>query len=142
MRTSNNSSDEEPIPIITLPDEDIPKSRLRLFVTTIITIFVVILVFFDLGLGLWSSEYYWILFGAGLTLCLLVIGLLLVWNLRQRKEGEETWLEKWGEEVGWPLMILAFTIQFVFPLIRPFLLGAILGGSWLIVLWQYRKKNP
>ncbi len=134
MRTNHSSSNEEPIPVITLPEEAIPKSCLRLFITTIVTIFIVILVFIDQGLGLWPIGYYWTLFVAGLILSLCVIRLVLLLNLRWRRVGEETWLERRGEEIGWPLMILAFTIQFVFPQIRPFLLGAILGGSWLIVI--------
>jgi hypothetical protein len=141
MKTNDTPLDEEPIPVITLPEENIPKSRLRLFITIVVTIFVAILVLIDQGLGFWSFGYYWVLFGSGIGLSSLMFGLLFVWNDRQRKEEEETWLERWGEEIGWPLMILAFTIQFVFPLIRPFLLGAILGGSWFLVIWHYRRKN-
>lgn len=139
MMIKRNSQDSDTFQRITLPDEEIPKPRLRLFITIVVTVFIAILVFIDQFLGLWLLWVYWLLFAIGLLGCIFTIWILLRWNERHRKNEEETFLEKWGDEIGWPLMILAFTIQFLIPQIRPILLGAILGGSWFLVWWNRRR---
>jgi hypothetical protein len=141
MKIEEIPSYEEQFPTIALPDEDSPKPKLRLFIAIIVTFFVAILIFIDQGLGLWPGGFYWILFALGILLSCLIIGFLFAVNDKRLASDEETWLEKYGDEIGWPIMILAFTIQFLFPQIRPFFLGAILGGSWFIVLWHHRKKR-
>jgi hypothetical protein len=141
MMTEDPASGNESFQPITLPNENEPRSKLRLFVTIVMTVFIFVLVLFDQFIGLWSLGTYWVLFTTGLIGCCLFIWVLLRWNEGHRKEGEETFLEKWGDEIGWPLMILAFTIQLLIPQIRPVLLGAILGGSWLLVIWTKRKES-
>lgn len=139
--TKESTSNMKPFSKITIPDEDIPKPKLRLLITVILTIFCGVLILFDQFLGMGTLEVYWILFAAGLIGCCMIIGLVLFVNQKTRMKGEETWLEKWGEEIGWPLMILAFTIQFLFPVLRPFLVGAILGGSWSLVIWHLQRRQ-
>ncbi|MFX1403667.1 MAG: hypothetical protein ACFE9D_04255 [Promethearchaeota archaeon] len=134
MKTEEEPSANETFPIISLPEDDISKSRLRLFTTISVSVVIVILVIIDQLLGLWSFGVYWILFSLGLIFCTIAIWVVLQWDEGHRQDGRETVLEKWGDEIGWPVMILAFTIQFVLPQIRPILLGAILGGSWLLVI--------
>ncbi len=141
MMTESSQPSRDAFQKITLPNEDIPRSKLRLFVTIIATIFVGALVSIDQFLGLWLLWVYWVLFVLGLLVCCVIIWVLLRWNEGHRKEGEETILERWGDEIGWPLMILAFTIQILIPQVRPILLGAILGGSWLLVVWNRRKRS-
>jgi hypothetical protein len=136
MTTRELQTAREPFQTITLPEEDFAKPKLRLVVTIIVTVFVGVLIFFDHLLGLWSFGLYWILFVVGLIVCCMAIWILLRWDKRNRKEGDETFLEKWGDEIGWPLMVLAFTLQFLIPQIRPILFGAIIGGSWFLVLWN------
>jgi hypothetical protein len=137
--TKAEPSSSDSFTTISVPEEDIPNSKLRLFVTTSVSVFIAILVFIDVLLGLWAFGVYLILFALGLIACTIAIWILLRWNEGHRQEDQETFLEKWGDEIGWPLMILAFTIQFVLPQIRPILLGAILGGSWLLVIWNRKR---
>jgi hypothetical protein len=134
--TEDQSTAQEPFQKITLPDEEIVKPKLRLYITIIITVFVGTLIYIDQLLGLWLFGFYWILFAVGLIVCSIFIWILLRWDKRNRKEGDETFLEKWGEEIGWPLMVLAFTLQFLIPQIRPILFGAVIGGSWFLVFWN------
>jgi len=134
MTTSEKPLASEAFPKISLPEDDIPKSRLRIFVTIIVSVFIMILVIIDQLLGLWSLEIYWVLFTLGLIVCTIGLWVILRWDERHREDDKQTFLERWGNEIGWPLMILAFTIQFVLPQVRPTLLGAILGGSWLLVI--------
>jgi hypothetical protein len=134
MTTNEEPSASEAFPKIILREDDIPKSRLQLFVTIIVSVFIVVLVTIDQLLELWSFGIYWILFSLGLIGSTITIWVLLRWDKGHRQEGAKTFLEKWGEEIGWPLMILAFTIQFVIPQIRPVLLGGVLGGSWFLVI--------
>jgi hypothetical protein len=141
MKTKETLTNDEPFPTITLPEEDIPKPRLRLYITSVVTVFIIILISIDQIFSVWPVGFYWIQFALGILLSCLCIGLILIINEKRRTGEEETWLEKYGDEIGWPIMILAFTIQFLFPQIRPFLLGAILAGSWLILLWHRRKIN-
>lgn len=136
MMTEDQSTTQEPFQRITLPDEKIVKPKLRVYIAIIMTVFVGALIFIDQLLGLWPFGYYWILFAVGLIVCCIFIWILLRWDKRNRKEGDETFLEKWGDEIGWPLMVLAFTIQFLIPQVRPILFGAIIGGSWFLVLWN------
>ncbi len=140
MKTEMPPSNDQPFETIVLP-EDISQSKLRIAITVIVSIFIIILVIIDQFLGLWPLGVYWILFSMGLIICCIVILVLLRWNEGHRREGEETFLEKWGDEIGWPLMILTFTIQFLIPQVRPILLGAILGGSWLLAIWNRKKKQ-
>ncbi len=139
MKTNEKPSASEAFPKISLPENDIPKSKLRIFATIIISVFIVILVVIDQLLGLWPLYIYWVLFSLGLIVCTIGLWVLLRWDERHREDDKHTFLEKWGDEIGWPLMILAFTIQFVLPQVRPILLGALLGGSWLLVL---RRRTP
>ncbi|MFX1564889.1 MAG: hypothetical protein ACFFCH_02740 [Promethearchaeota archaeon] len=139
MKTENPPSGNQSFETITLPEEDIPQSKLRIVITVIVSAFIVILVIIDQFLGLWPLGAYWVLFALGVIFCCVLMWLLLRWNEGHRKEEEETFLEKWGDEIGWPLMILAFTIQFLVPQIRPILLGAILGGSWLLLFWNKKR---
>ncbi len=136
MTTREHQTAQGPFQTITLPEEDFSKPKLRLVVTTIVTVLVSVLIFFDQLLGLWPFGLYWSLFAVGLIVCCIAIWILLRWDKRTRKEGDETFLEKWGDEIGWPLMVLAFTLQFLIPQIRPILFGAIIGGSWFLVLWN------
>jgi Ca2+/Na+ antiporter len=135
--TMNNTTFQR----ITLPDEDVPVSILRLVVTIVVTGFICFLVVIDQLLGLWPFGMYWILLALGVVVCCVLLWILLKWNEEHQQEGAETFLKKWGEELGWPLMILAFTIQFFIPTIRPTLLGVILGGSWFLVWWNRQKKR-
>ncbi len=141
MKTEDKGISDETFETIRFPDNDVSKTRLRLFITIIVTGLIGVLVFFDQLLGLWPLGMYWILFILGLGMCGIFVWVLLRWNERHRKDDEKTFLERWGDEIGWPLMILAFTIQFLVPQIRPILLGAILGGSWFLVLWNRQKEN-
>ena len=141
MMTEPPPTSSETFQKISLPDNDIPRRTLRLLVTIIVTMFIGVLVIIDQFLGLWLLWVYWLLFALGLIVCSLFMGVLLRWNEGRRKENEETFLERWGDEIGWPLMILAFTIQLLIPQVRPILLGAILGGSWLLVWWNRRKDR-
>ncbi|MFW9934268.1 MAG: hypothetical protein ACFFDU_01885 [Candidatus Thorarchaeota archaeon] len=134
--TEDQSTAQEPFQKITLADEGILKPKLRLYITIIITVFVGTLIFIDQLLGLWPIGFYLILFAVGLIVCSIFIWILLRWDKRTRKEGDESFLEKWGDEIGWPLMVLAFTLQFLIPQIRPLLFGAIIGGSWFLVFWK------
>jgi hypothetical protein len=135
------SSSEQPFETITLPEEDIPQSKLRIAINVIVSAFIIILVIIDQFLGLWPFGIYWVLFALGVIVCSILTWILLRWNESHKKEDEETFLEKWGDEIGWPLMILAFTIQFLVPQVRPILLGAILGASWLLVFWNRKKTQ-
>lgn len=123
---------------ITFKEEGFSGAQLRLVVTFLVSILIIVILFSDALLGFWQVWFYWLSFFVGIIISGFVIGLLLHWNTQQRKKKQESWLSKWGDEIGWPLMILAFTIQFFLPQLRPFILGAILTGSWLIVLWQRR----
>lgn len=125
---------------IDLPEADFPKRNLRFFITLLVTVFIIIIVFFDQLLTFGSLVLYWLLFAIGMIFGCLTIGSLLFFTERHQQQGE-TWAEKWGEEIGWPIMILAFTLQFLFPQIRPLILGAILSGSWFIVFWNRRKRK-
>lgn len=124
---------------ITFKEEGLSGAQLRLVVTFLVTILIIVILIFDGILGFWQVWFYWLNFLMGIILSGFIIGLLLQWNTQQQKKDRESWLNKWGDEIGWPLMILAFTIQFFLPQLRPFILGAILTGSWLIVLWQRRQ---
>jgi len=141
MKTEDKATSRETFQTIALPNEDVGKSKLRLFITIVVTVFIGVFVAIDHLVGWWSLGIYWVLFTLGLTGCGIILWVLLRWNERHRKDGEETFLEKWGDEIGWPIMILAFTIQFLIPQIRPVLLGAILGGSWFLVIWNSRQRG-
>ncbi|MDO8123358.1 MAG: hypothetical protein Q6364_03170 [Candidatus Hermodarchaeota archaeon] len=110
MKIKEIPSNGELFPTIALPDADIPTPNLRLFITIIVTVTISTLIFIDQILGLWTGGFYWILFVLGILLSCLIIGLLLVINEKRRKGAEETWLEKFGNEIGWPVTILSFTI--------------------------------
>ncbi|MFW9831538.1 MAG: hypothetical protein ACFFD8_07160 [Candidatus Thorarchaeota archaeon] len=140
MRISKVELSKEPRPKIPFPDDNIPKSKLQLLISVIVTGFIAILIIIDQSPMRVDWNFYWILLLLGAGISCSVIGLLL--KLSERRHNvEETFLERWAEEIGWPLMILAFTIQFLFPQIRPFLLGAILGGIWLMMFWNQHKKK-
>lgn len=110
MRIKEIPSNGEIFPTIALPDEDISTLKLRLFITIIVTVSISTLIFIDQVLGLWTGGFYWILFALGILLSCLIIGLLLEINDKRWKGAEETWLEKYGDEIGWLVTILSFTI--------------------------------
>ncbi len=137
---NTRTATHKPIPTISLPNEKSPQPKLRLVITIFVTVFVVILIIFDQFLNLWLLQIYWILFILGLLISLLLFWRVFLWNDVHSVKGKPTFLEKWSDEIGWPLMILAFTLQFIFPQIRPLLLGAILAATWFLVIW-HRLKN-
>lgn len=140
MKTENEPSTLGHVEKITLPEEGISGAKLRWLITIIVTVFIVVLFLYDFFLGFWMHLFYWISLVAGIILGLTILGYVSYWNTRQLEIKGESWLAKWGDEIGWPLMILAFSVQFLLPQLRPFLLGAILAGTWLVLLWQHSQK--
>jgi hypothetical protein len=137
----------------TIREEGFTETQARICVTAFITIMIIVLIAFDAQIGIWQSRIflferfwawprieYWQNFFIGIVIFGILIWLILYWDNRLRLQGKQSWLRKHGDELGWPLMILAFTIQLLLPIIRPFLLGALLVSSWVLLIW-HRKKT-
>lgn len=136
----------------TIREEGLTEAQVRFLVTVFITILIIILIVFDAQIGIWQSRIllfgrfwawprveYWEQLFIGILTVGILIWLILRWDKRLRLQGKQTWLQKHGDELGWPLMIIAFTFQLLLPIFRPFLLGALLVSSWVLLIWHQKK---
>ena len=103
----------------TFREEGLKPAQIRLLIAIFVSAFVLFFIAFDFGNDLWLISIflfgqwipwlrveYWVQLGSGVLVFCFMVGFMLYLEARQRAKGEEFWLAKYGDEIGWPLMIL------------------------------------
>ena len=129
-------------------EEGLTTSQIRRIVVIFVTALITLLIWVDIiqspwqiwivFLGQWIPGLiweYWVLLFSGTVIGGILFGFIFYWDKCQLARNKQSWLRTYGDELGWPLMILAFSIQFLVPYLRPLILGIILVSSWALFIF-------